>query len=69
MAFSAMRLCELSYANPNRGEGNSALVAALVADGSSIGGLESEIRVPNGDKVRRTNFALYHAWFGSSDLY
>lgn len=26
-------------------------MAALVADGSSIGGLESEIRIPNGDEV------------------
>eukprot|EP00752_Nemacystus_decipiens_P010681 g9512.t1 len=51
MAFSAMRFCELSYANPNRGQGNSSLVAALVADGSSIGGLESEIRIPHGDRV------------------
>ncbi|CAM9096960.1 unnamed protein product, partial [Hapterophycus canaliculatus] len=59
MAFSAMRFCELSYANPNRGEGNSALVAALVADGSSIGGLESEIRVPSGDKLATT--VCYHS--------
>lgn len=51
MAFSAMRLCVLSCANPDRGQGNSALVAALVAEGSSIGGLESEIRVPTSDKV------------------
>ena len=52
MAFSAMRLCVLSSANPDRGQGNSALVAALVAEGSSIGGLESEIRVPTSVKVR-----------------
>lgn len=57
MAFSAMRFCELSDSNPNRGEGNLPLVAALVAGGSSIGGLESEIRIPNGDKVQRTKLA------------
>lgn len=51
MAFSAMRLCVLSCAYPDRGQGNSALVAALVAEGSSIGGLESEIRVPTSEKV------------------
>lgn len=51
MAFSAMRFCELSTANPNRGQGNSDLVAALVADGTSIAGLESDIRVPDGEKV------------------
>eukprot|EP00903_Cladosiphon_okamuranus_P010713 g10125.t1 len=54
MAFSAMRFCELSHANPNRGQGNSDLVAALVAEGCSIGGLESEIRIPNSDKVEET---------------
>lgn len=53
MAFSAMRFCKLRSANPSRGQGNSALIAALVADGSSIGGLESEIRLPDGDKVAR----------------
>ena len=53
MAFSAMRLCLLSSANPaDRGEGNSALVAALVAEGDSIGGLESEVRVPTSEMVR-----------------
>ncbi|CAM9883661.1 unnamed protein product [Scytosiphon promiscuus] len=54
MAFSAMRFCELSYANPDRGKGNSALVRALVENGSSIGGLESEIRIPNGNKLATT---------------
>ncbi len=52
MAFSAMRFCELSSAYPNRGRGNSDLVAALVADGDSIAGLESEIRLPDGETVR-----------------
>lgn len=52
MAFSAMKFFIVSAANPDRGEGNSALVAALVADGSSIGGLESEIRLPTSDKAR-----------------
>lgn len=61
MAFSAMRFCELSYANPNRGQGNSGLVAALVADGSSIGGLESDVRIPNGDKVSASGLYTFEA--------
>ncbi|CAM9250431.1 unnamed protein product [Ectocarpus fasciculatus] len=59
MAFSAMRFCKLRSANPSRGQGNSALIAALVADGSSIGGLESEIRLPDGDKLATT--VCYHS--------
>ncbi|CAM9105103.1 unnamed protein product [Ectocarpus sp. 13 AM-2016] len=59
MAFSAMRFCKLRSANPSRGQGNSALITALVGDGSSIGGLESEIRLPDGDKLATT--VCYHS--------
>ncbi|CAM9322764.1 unnamed protein product [Ectocarpus sp. 4 AP-2014] len=59
IAFSAMRFCKLRSANPSRGQGNSALIAALVADGSSTGGLESEIRLPDGDKLATT--VCYHS--------
>lgn len=53
MAFSAMRYFIIkSEAGGDNGRGMSAVVAALVADGSNIGGLESEIRLPGGDQAR-----------------
>lgn len=61
MAFSAMRFCKLSYENPSDVDGNSALVAALVEDGSNIGGLESEIRIPDGGEVSMMNRRLTSA--------
>lgn len=52
MAFSAMKFCELkSTVVGSKGEGNSAVLAALVADGSDTGGLESELSLPAGRKV------------------
>ena len=50
MAFSAMRLCIFSSEN-SPDETSLALVDTLVADGHSTGGLESEIRLPAGNKV------------------
>lgn len=54
MAFSAMRICALKAESDENGKGSRGLVEALVNDGSSIGGLESEIRLPSGAKVSQT---------------
>lgn len=55
MAFSAMRFCQLkSGAQGGNEQGMSSVMAALVASGSDIGGLEAEIWLPDGDQARIT---------------
>lgn len=55
MAFSAMRFCQIkSSALRGNEEGMSSVMAALVASGNGIGGLEAEIWLPDGDQARTT---------------